>query len=47
MSTELDKLWENKKLQKEAIYHNFITELTEKAGVKRIKYEFWAWDSEH
>ena len=27
--------------------HNFITILTEKAGVERIKYEFWAWDNEH
>ncbi len=27
--------------------HNFITELTEKTVVNRIKYEFWAWDSEH
>jgi len=26
--------------------HNFITELTERAGVKRITYEFWAWDNE-
>ena len=27
MATELDKLWEDKKFQKEALYHNFITEL--------------------
>jgi hypothetical protein len=27
--------------------HNFITTLTNKTGVKRIIYEFWAWDSKH
>ncbi len=27
--------------------HNFITTLTDKIGVKRIRYEFWAWDNKH